>query len=105
MECCGLFWVSTHELKALLHASLDMFSREEIWHVCLIGVVKDVGKSSELLHVEISVKHSMSLESTGKGVVTDTDLEIARTLGNRHVCPAYSIRIMVRLSGVVMLPP
>jgi len=43
MEYYGLFLISTHELKTLLHA----FGREEIWHVRLIVVVKDIGKSSE----------------------------------------------------------
>jgi len=45
MECYGLFSISTHELKTLLH----VFGREEIWHVCLIVVVKDIGKSSETI--------------------------------------------------------
>jgi len=36
MEFYGLFSISTYELKTLLHASLDAFGREEIWHVCLI---------------------------------------------------------------------
>ena len=49
MECYGLFSISKHELKTLMHASLDAFSREEIWHVCLIVVVKDIGKSSETI--------------------------------------------------------
>jgi len=49
MDCYGLFSVSTHELKTLMHASLDAFSREEIWHVCLVVVVKDIGKSSETI--------------------------------------------------------
>jgi hypothetical protein len=49
MECYGLFSISTHELKTLLHASLDAFDREEIWHVCLIVVVKDIRKSSETI--------------------------------------------------------
>jgi len=47
MDCYGLFSVSTHELKTLLHVSLNAFSREEIWHVCLVVVVEDIGKSSE----------------------------------------------------------
>jgi len=49
MECYGLFLVSTHELKTLLHASLNAFSRKEIWHVCLFVAVKDVRKSSETI--------------------------------------------------------
>ena len=48
-DCYGLFSVSTHELKKLLHVSLDAFSREEIWHVYLVVVVKDIGKSSETI--------------------------------------------------------
>ena len=35
--------------QTLLHASLDAFDREEIWHVCLIVVVKDIRKSSETM--------------------------------------------------------
>jgi len=49
MDCYGLFSVSTHEHKTLLHASLDAINREEIWHVCLVVVVKDIGKSSETI--------------------------------------------------------
>ena len=49
MDCYGLFSVSTHELKTLLNACLDAFSQEEIWHVCLVVVVKDIGKSSETI--------------------------------------------------------
>jgi hypothetical protein len=49
MECYGPFPVSTHKFKMLLHASLDAFNREEIWHVCVIIVVKDIGKSSETI--------------------------------------------------------
>ena len=45
MECYGLFSISTRELKTLL----DAFDREEIWHVCLIVVVKDIRKSSETI--------------------------------------------------------
>ena len=49
MECYGLFSILTHELKRLLHASLDAFSREGIWLVCLVVVVKDIGKSRETI--------------------------------------------------------
>jgi len=49
MECYGPFSIATHELKTLLHASLDAFSRQEMWHVCHIVVVKDIGKSSETI--------------------------------------------------------
>jgi len=63
------------------------------------------GSPAKLLQVETSVKHSMSTESPGASAVTDTDFEIAQSLGNHHVCPAYSMTIIVRLSGVVMLPP
>jgi len=49
IDCYGLFSASTHELKTLLHVSLDAFSREEIWHVYLVVVVKDIGKSSETI--------------------------------------------------------
>jgi len=49
MKCYGLFSIATHELKTLLHASFDAFSRQEIWHVCLIVVVKDIGKSSKTI--------------------------------------------------------
>ena len=50
MEFNGLFSVSTHELQTMLHAaSLNAFSREEIWHVCLIAVVKDIGKANETI--------------------------------------------------------
>jgi len=105
MDCYRLFLVSTHDLKTLLHASLDAFSREEIWHLCLVVVIKDIRKSSELLQVETSVKYSMSSESLGEGAVTGTDFEITHTLGNHNVCPAYFMTITVRLSGVVMLPP
>jgi len=59
----------------------------------------------KLLKFETSVKHCMCSESSGEGAVTGTDFEIDRTLGSRHVCPAYSMTITVRLSGVVMLPP
>ena len=63
--------------------------------------------SAKLLQVETFVKHLMSSESSGESVVTGTvtDFEIGRTLGNRHVCPAYSMTITLRLSGVVMLTP
>ena len=47
----------------------------------------------------------MSAESSGDGAIKGTDFAIAQILGNRHVCPAYSMTIIVRLSGVVMLPP
>jgi len=73
--------------------------------VCLIVVVKDIGKTSKTITIETSMQHSISSASTGEGVVTFTDFEIARILGNRHVCPAYSMKITMRLSGVVMLPP
>jgi len=63
------------------------------------------GSPAKLLQFETSVKPSISFESSGEGVVTSTDCEIVRTLGNRHVCPAYSMTITVRLSGVVILYP
>ena len=43
------------------------------------------GSPAKLLQVETSVKYSMSAESSGDGVITGTDFEIARILGNRHV--------------------
>jgi len=49
MECNGLFSISTHELKTLLHVSPNVFSWEEIWHLCLTAVVKDMGKVSETI--------------------------------------------------------
>ena len=49
MECYVLFSILTYELKTMLHASFNAFSREEIWHVCLITVVKDIGKASETI--------------------------------------------------------
>jgi len=50
MESYGLLSVSTHELKTMLHASLDAISRKQIWHVCrLMVVVKDVGYSSKII--------------------------------------------------------
>jgi len=68
---------------------------------------KILGSPAKLLQVETSVKNSMSSESSGKSAVrvTGTDFEIARTLGNRHVRPAYSVKITMRLSGVVILIP
>jgi len=63
------------------------------------------GSPTKLLQVETSVKHSMSSESSVESAVTGADFKIARTLGNRHVCPAYYMTIIVRLSGVAMLPP
>jgi len=85
MECYGLFSISTHELKTLLHASLNAFSREEIWHVYLITWLKILGRPATLLQVETSEKHSISSEFSGESVVTGTvaDFEIARI----HVCP------------------
>jgi len=65
------------------------------------------GRPTKLLQVKISVKHSISSEFSGQSVVTGTvtDSEIAWTLGDLHVCHAYTMTITVRLSGIVMLPP
>ena len=41
-----LFGFDTWAPKA---ASLNAFSREEIWHVCLIAVVKDIRKANEII--------------------------------------------------------
>ena len=60
----------------LLHASPDAFTREEIWHVCLVVVIKDIVKLSKLLQVETFVKHSMSSESSGESAVAVLTLKL-----------------------------
>ena len=78
MECYGLFSISTHKLKTLLHASLDAFDREESGTCALSSWSKISGSPAKLLQVETSVKQSMSSETSRDGAVTGTDLEIAQ---------------------------
>ena len=48
----------------------------------------------------------MSARFSGRDIVTGViDFKAVRRLGNRQVCPEYSMTITVRLSGVVILPP
>ena len=105
MECYGLFSILTHELKTLLLRPSTRSVERKSGTCASSSWSKISGSPAKLLQIETSDKHSMSSESSGEGAVTDTDFESARTLGNRHVCPAYSMTITVRLSGVVMLPP
>ena len=41
MESYDLLSVATHELKTLLHATLDTFCRHEVRHVSLIVMIND----------------------------------------------------------------